>query len=115
MVAETFACIAVILAAILLILRTFPKKNTLQGDRLTVKFVIGRKVIDMGYAKFKPVPEDTQHNILRACGTSVGKYKSGFFYNYKTRTMYRFYLTGKGRQSYFEISDKKYLVDGIEQ
>ena len=115
MVAEIYACIAVILVAILMILRTVPKKNTFDGKTLTVKFVLGKKVIDMRGAQFKPVPEETQHNLLRACGTSVGKYKSGFFYNYKTRTMYRFYLTGKGRQSYFEIRKKKYLVDGIQR
>ena len=88
--------------------------DTLSGTLSNVKFVIGKKVIDMRGAQFKPVPKETQQNLLRACGTSVGKYKSGFFYNYKTRTMYRFYLTGKGRQSYFEIGDKKYLVDGIQ-
>ena len=114
MATETIACIAVILGAILLFLCTFPKKNTLDGNRLTVKFVIGRKVIDMTGAQFKPVPEETQRNILRACGTSIGRFKSGFFYNSKTRTMYRFYLTGKGKQSYFEIGAKKYLVDGIQ-
>lgn len=114
MTTETLACIAIVLGAILLILCTFPKKNTLDGNRLTVKFVIGRKVIDMTGAQFKPVPEETQRNILRACGTSVGRFKSGFFYNYKTRTMYRFYLTGKGKQSYFEIGNKKYLVDSIQ-
>ena len=33
--------------------------------------------------------------------------------NTQTRTRYFFYLTGKGQNTYFEIGDKKYLVDGL--
>lgn len=115
MVTGIYMGIAIIIGVILLFFCTYTRKNTLNGKTLTVRFIIGKKVIDLRGAEFKPVPEETQRNIMRACGTSVGKVKSGFFYNYKTRTMYRFYLTGKGRQSYFEIGKKKYLVDGIQQ
>jgi len=31
--------------------------------------------------------------------------------NTRTKNKYIFYLTGKGKQVYFEIGDKKYLVD----
>jgi hypothetical protein len=33
--------------------------------------------------------------------------------NTKTRTKYKFYLTGKGERTYFEIGSEKYLVDGV--
>ena len=33
--------------------------------------------------------------------------------NTKTKTKFKFYLTGKGERHYFEIGDKKYLVDDI--
>ena len=35
--------------------------------------------------------------------------------NTKTRTRYKFFLTGHGERVYFEIGDKKYLVDGLSQ
>ena len=33
--------------------------------------------------------------------------------NIKTKTKYKFYLTGKGARTYFEIGNDKYLVDGV--
>jgi hypothetical protein len=33
--------------------------------------------------------------------------------NTRSRTRYKFYLTGKGEKTYFEIGKEKYLVDGI--
>jgi hypothetical protein len=98
----------------LLILCSIPMKNTLEGNTLTVKYIIGHKAIDMTDAHFMPVPEETQHNIIRIGGTSIGKKHSGNYMNYKTKTKYKFYLTGNGEQSYFEIGDVKYLVDGIK-
>ena len=53
------------------------------------------------------------HNIIRTNGTSVGSKKSGHFMNTKTKNKYLFYLTGKDEQVYFEIGDKKYLVDDL--
>lgn len=41
------------------------------------------------------------------------KKHSGNYMNVKTKTKYRFYLTGKGERTYFEIGDDKYLVDDI--
>ena len=35
--------------------------------------------------------------------------------NTKTINKYIFYLTGKGEQVYFEIGDKKYLVDDSDE
>lgn len=108
----SFTLIAV--GVVLLILSTLPMKNTLEGNTLTIKYVIGKDTIDMTDARFLPIPSDTEHNIIRIGGTSLGKKHSGNFMNYKTRTKYKFYLTGNGEKTYFEIGDKKYLVDGIK-
>ena len=107
------ATILIILGCVLLVMGTLPMKNTYDGKTLTVQFVLGKEVIDMKDAKFLPVPEDATHNIIRVGGTSVGKKHSGNFRNTKTGTKYKFYLTGKGEKVYFEIGDKKYLVDDI--
>lgn len=108
------SAILIIAGSILLILSTFPVRNTLENNMLTVKFVIGEKKIDMTDAHFYPVPEEATHNIIRVGGTSIGKKHSGNYMNTKTKTKYKFYLTGKGEKVYFEIGKEKYLVDGIE-
>ena len=105
--------ILITLGAVFLILGTIPVKNTLEGDKLTVHFIIGKKVIDMEGARFMPVAEEATHNLIRVGGTSVGAKKSGWFMNTKTKTKYQFYLTGKGEKVYFEIGSDKYLVDDI--
>jgi hypothetical protein len=89
-------------------------ENKLEGNELVVKFIIGKKVIDVTDAVVKPVPEEACHNIIRVGGTSVGKKHSGNFRNTKTHTKYIYYLTGKGERTYFEIGDKKYLVDDVD-
>lgn len=105
---------ALIIAGVtLLILGSLPMQNTVEGKDLIVKFVIGKKVIDISDAVVKPIPEDATHHIIRVGGTSAGKKHSGNFMNTKTKTKYQFYLTGKGERTYFEIGDKKYLVDGV--
>ena len=109
------AGILVTLGAVLLVLGTIPMENILKDNRLTVKYIIGKTTIDMSGAEFKPVPEEVLHNIIRTGGTSIGKKHSGNFRNYKTGTKYKFYLTGKGDKVYFEIGDRKYLVDGIQR
>ena len=43
-----------------------------------------------------------------------GKKHSGNFMNTRTRAKYKFYLTGKGEKTYFEIGKDKYLVDGLK-
>jgi hypothetical protein len=35
--------------------------------------------------------------------------------NIKTKKKYIFYLTGNGERVYFEIGDKKYLVDNVNK
>ena len=113
MTTSIIATTLIIFGCVLLLLCTLPMKNTYDGKTLTVQFVLGKEVIDMKEAKFLPVPEDATHHIIRIGGTSIGKKHSGNFMNTKTRTRYKFYLTGKGEKVYFEIGDKKYLVDDI--
>ena len=105
--------ILMLIGVVLLVLSTLPMNNTLDDNTLTVHFVVGKKTIDMTDAQFKPIPEDVYRNIIRTCGTSIGKKHSGRFMNTKTKNKYRFYLTGKGEKVYFEIGDIKYLVDDI--
>ena len=115
MTTSFIATILIIAGTILLVLGTLPTKNTLKDNTLTVNFVIGKKVIDVTEAKFLPVPDDVNHNLIRTNGTSVGKKKSGHFKNTKTKNKYIFYLTGNGERVYFEIGDKKYLVDNVNR
>lgn len=105
--------ILITLGLILLILSTIPTKNELKDDTLTVHYIIGKKEIDMTDAKILPIPQDIDNHIIRIWGTSIGSKHSGRFMNYKTKTKYYFYLTGKGDKLYFEIGDRKYLVDGL--
>ena len=109
------APILIVIGVALLILGSLPIKNTIADDTLTVNFVIGKKVIDVTDAKFLPVPDDVDKNLIRTNGTSVGKKKSGHFKNTKTKNKYIFYLIGNGERVYFEIGDKKYLVDNINR
>ena len=115
MTTSFLATILIIAGTILLVLGTIPVQNTLIDNTLTVNFVIGKKVIDVTDAKFIPVPDDVDKNLIRTNGTSVGKKKSGHFKNTKTKNKYIFYLTGNGERVYFEIGDKKYLIDGVSK
>ncbi len=113
MLTSTLAAILITVGAVLLVLSTLPMENKVEGKNLVVKFVIGKKVIDISDAVVMPVPDEVNHNIIRVGGTSIGKKHSGNFINTKTKTKYKFYLTGKGERTYFEIGSDKYLIDGI--
>ena len=113
MLTSTLAAIFITVGAVLLVLGTLPMENKVEGKNLVVKFVIGKKVIDISDAVVMPVPDEVNHNIIRVGGTSIGKKHSGNFMNTKTKTKYKFYLTGKGKRTYFEIGSDKYLIDGI--
>lgn len=104
----------IIAGSILLVLSTIPMENRLEGDTLTVRFIIGKKVIDIKDAHYLPVPEDALHHIIRVGGTSIGKKHSGNFMNTQSKTRYKFFLTGEGEKTYFEIGKEKYLVDGLK-
>ena len=99
----------------LLLLSTIPMENKIEDNTLTVRYILGKESIDISGAVFLPVPEEVKHNIIRIGGTSLGKKHSGNFMNTKSKTRYKFYLTGKGERVYFEVGSKKYLVDGIEK
>ena len=111
MTTSAFATALILIGVTLLVLGSIPMKNTIEGNTLTVQFVIGKKVIDLTGANFLPVPDDVDRNLIRTNGTSVGKKKSGHFKNTKTRNKYILYLTGNGKKVYFEIGEKKYLID----
>ena len=115
MTTSALATAIIILGVILLVLGSIPTKNTIEDNTLTVHFLIGKKVIDITGAKFMPVPDDVDRNLIRTNGTSVGKKKSGHFKNTRTKNKYIFYLTGNGERVYFEIGDKKYLVDNVSK
>ena len=107
------APILIVIGVTLLVLGSLPMKNTIEDNTLTVNFVIGKKTIDITDAKFLPVPDDVDKNLIRTNGTNVGKKKSGHFKNTRTKNKYIFYLTGKGERVYFEIGNKKYLIDNV--
>ena len=113
MIISVIAPVLIILGVVLLVLGSLPVENKIEGNNLVVKFVIGKKTIDISDAIVMPIPEDVNHNIIRVGGTSVGKKHSGNFMNTKTKVKYRFYLTGNGQRTYFEINGSKYLVDGV--
>ena len=113
MTTSALATAIIFIGVTLLVLGSIPMKNTIEGNTLTVHFVIGKKIIDITGAKFMPVPDDVDRNLIRTNGTSVGKKKSGHFKNIKTKNKYLFYLTGNGERVYFEIGDKKYLIDNV--
>ena len=115
MTISTRGTIILIIGVSLMVLGSIPTKNSIEGSTLTVHFMIGRKVIDITDAKFLPIPDDVDHNLIRTNGTSIGKKKSGHFKNTKTKNKYIFYLTGNGERVYFEIGDKKYLIDNINK
>ena len=115
MTTSALATAIILIGVILFVLGSIPTKNIIEGNTLTVHFVIGKKVIDITGAKYLPVPDDVDHNLIRTNGTSVGKKKSGHFKNTKTKNKYTFYLTGNGKRVYFEIGDKKYLIDNIDR
>ena len=110
---STLAVAMIVAGTTLLVLGTLPMENKVEGKELIVKFIIGRKVIDITDAVVKPIPDEVTHNIIRIGGTSVGKKQSGNFMNAKTKTKYRFYLTGHGEKTYFKVGKTKYLVDGV--
>ena len=113
MIVSVIAPLLIVAGVFLLVLGSLPVENSIEGNNLVVKFVIGKKTIDISDAVVMPIPEEVNHNIIRVGGTSVGKKHSGNYMNVKTKTKYRFYLTGKGERTYFEIGDDKYLVDDI--
>ena len=115
MTTSFLATILIIASTILLVLGSIPVQNSLIDNTLTVNFIIGKKVIDVTDAKFLPVPDDVNKNLIRTNGTSVGKKKSGHFKNTKTKNKYIFYLTGNSERVYFEIGNKKYLVDNVNR
>ena len=74
---SVLASVLITIGCVLLVLGTLPVENKIEGKNLIVKYVIGKKVIDISDAVVMPVPEDVNHNIIRVGGTSIGKKHSG--------------------------------------
>lgn len=108
---STIVIAVIIIAAAYLVVSTVPMRNEIKDKTLTTHFILGKTTLDLTDAVFKPVPEDTCSHIIKVYGTSIGKKMFGRFKNYKTKSKYYFILTGNGEKKYFEIGDKKYLVD----
>lgn len=111
---STIVIAVIIIAAVYLVVSTVPMKNEINGKTLTTHFILGKTSLDLSDAVFKPVPEDACSKIIKVYGTSIGNKMFGRFKNYKTKSKYYFILTGIGEKTYFEIGDKKYLIDGIK-
>lgn len=108
---STIVIAVIICAAAYLVVSTVPMRNEIKGKTLTTHFILGKQTLDLTDAVFKPVPEDACQNIIKIYGTSIGKKMFGRFKNYKTKSKYYFILTGNGDTEYFEIGEKKYLIN----
>ena len=62
----------IIAGASLLILGTLPMQNTVEEKDLVVKFVIGKKVIDISDAVVKPIPEDVKTHFRATANHPTG-------------------------------------------
>ena len=76
-----------------------------------ILIVMGVTLLVLGSLPIKSTIEDNTLTV----NFVVGKEKSGHFKNTKTKNKYIFYLTGNGERVYFEIGDKKYLVDNVNR
>ncbi len=68
MLTSTLAAVLITVGVILLVLGTLPMENKVEGKNLVVKFVIGKKIIDISDAVVMPVPDEVNHNIIRVGG-----------------------------------------------
>ena len=104
--------IIIVVAALILVLRTLPMRNEYVDNVVKVHFALGNKItIDMTDAELAAVPEEATSHIIRTNGTSLGKKQSGHFKNIRTGDKFLFYVTGKGRKVYFEKDSLKYVID----
>ncbi len=52
-------------------------------------------------------------NLIRTNGLSLGKYKTGYFRNLRTKQKLYLFLCGKGEKKCFEYNGYIYVVDNI--
>lgn len=64
MIISVIAPVLIIVGVVLLVLGSLPVENKIEGNNLVVKFVIGKKTIDISDAIVMPIPEDVNHNII---------------------------------------------------
>lgn len=104
--------IAAIVLGIIFVCSTIPVRNEVIENKIIIHFALGNKfTIDISNAVFRSIPSETQKDLIRLGGTSLGKVRSGNFKNIKTGTKFVCFLTGNGSQIYFEVDEKKYLID----
>ena len=59
MLTSVIAPILIIVGVVLLVLGSLPVENKIEGNNLIVKFVIGKKTIDISDADSEPLPSST--------------------------------------------------------
>ena len=62
MLTSIFAPVLIVVGVVFLVLGSLPMENRLNSETLTVKFIIGKKAIDMTDAKYLPVPDDVNQS-----------------------------------------------------
>lgn len=108
------ATVLIILAAVVLLFATLPVENRIEDQTLTVKFMIGKKQIDLSGAEVHPVPNGFLDDLKRLSGSNMGKIKSGRFKNVRTDSVYQVYVSGKGELRYINSGDRDYIVDIVD-
>ncbi len=58
LIISVIAPVLIIGGVVLLVLGSLPVENKIEGNNLVVKFVIGKKTIDISDAIVMPIPED---------------------------------------------------------
>ena len=69
MLVSVIAPLLIVAGVVLLVLGSLPVENSIEGNNLVVKFVIGKKTIDISDAVVMPIPEEVNHNIIRVAGS----------------------------------------------
>lgn len=97
----------------LVTLGTIPSKFFIDNDSLIIKSKLNINLaeIPLSEIEIKEKPRNITSSLIRTCGTTIGKYNSGKFYNKELDLNFYIYTTGKRPTIYFEYKSQKYLVD----
>ena len=64
MTTSALATAIILIGVTLLVLGSIPTKNIIEDNNLIVHFLIGKKAIDITGAKFLPIPDDVDRNLI---------------------------------------------------